>query len=113
MAEKVRNSGDSEGGSKARPIKRVALLHPNAAAHLMNSIHAAGLGKQFAALSKQKKINLTVHMTRGALAYRTNVSSLNAIHDFVSEKMPNNASVSSLWDCNPDDPYDLCWGAKK
>ncbi|MCJ2090999.1 hypothetical protein MKK67_00520 [Methylobacterium sp. J-072] len=116
MTEKSKKTSEAghhaESSKSKRSTRRTALLHPEATAHLLKSISAAGHGPAFKQLSTEKRIKLSVHLENKNIAYRTSLGSLVAIHDFVKANIPNDRSVSSLWDCNPNDPYDLCWGAR-
>jgi hypothetical protein len=95
----VSASGGS-GGTRQAPKQRTVQVHLHGAAQLLKKIGDDGHAEALAAALKGAKP-----------VAKLDRKTFDTIHDLVKKtpSLRNDATVQAMFNCDPNDPYDICW----
>lgn len=98
------------GRASTASARGAVTVCPRWAARLFAKISESSHREEFETIAKSSNLSLRVRLVEGRPVYRISRNSFVALHDFAREKLWDDAWVRTIWDCNPNDPFDPCWG---
>lgn len=109
-SEGLESGGGTVNPASAASARGAVTVCPRGAARLFAKFSESSHREEFADIAKSKNLSLRVRLVEGRPVYRISRNSFVALHDFAREKLWDDAWVRRIWDCNPNDPFDPCWG---